>query len=320
MTLPTDDVGPELSQPALAPLTKAAIFLVFTVDPGGEAAARDLLADLAGLQRSVSYRASEGGLTCVVGVGSVCWDRLFSGSRPRDLHQFVELVGAKHRAVTTAGDLLFHIRADRMDLCFELASQLTARLSGSAQVIEEIHGFKYFDDRDLLGFVDGTENPVGAAARVAVRIGAEDPEFAGGSYVTVQKYLHDMTAWNALAVEAQETVIGRTKLSNIELSDDVKAPNSHLALNVISDADGNQLQILRDNMPFGNLRDAEFGTCYIAYSRTPDVVERMLRNMFIGDPPGNYDRILDYSRAVTGGLFFVPSADFLDSLPEPPAA
>jgi porphyrinogen peroxidase len=318
MAMPEQGLHP-IPQPVLSPLTGAAIFLVVTVNPGGEAASRDLLPDCAALQRSVGFRMPDAGLTCVVGVGSAAWGRLFSGPRPAELHPFRDLSGDRHHAVSTAGDLLFHIRAAQMDVCFELAGQIMNRLRGSVTIVDEVHGFKYFDERDLLGFVDGTENPTGLLARNAVTVGLEDPVFAGGSYVIVQKYLHDLEAWNALPIEAQEEAIGRTKLGNIQMPDDVKPSNSHIALNMITDSDGKELKVLRDNMPFGSLARGEFGTYYIAYSRTPEVTERMIRNMFIGDPPGNYDRILDFSTAVTGTLFFVPTEDFLDELPDPPA-
>jgi putative iron-dependent peroxidase len=207
-----------------------------------------------------------------------------------------------------------------MDLCFELATQIMARLAGSVTVCDEVHGFRYFDERDLVGFVDGTENPTGPAAAAAAITGAGDPDFAGGSYVIVQKYLHDLAAWNRLAVEDQEKVIGRTKLADIELADDVKPANSHVALNTITGPDGSQRQILRANMPFGAVGAGEFGTYFIGYSATPSVTEQMLQNMFIGNPPGTYDRILDFSSAVTGNLFFAPSAGFLDDLPALPRA
>jgi putative iron-dependent peroxidase len=305
-------------QPVLAPLTSAAIFLVLTIDPGGEAAVRDLLADWAGLQRSVGFRVPEAPLACVAGIGSRAWDRLFAGPRPAELHPFRELDGTAHRAPATPGDLLFHIRHERMDVCFEFASHASGRLAGAARVVDEVHGFRYFDERDLLGFVDGTENPVGRSAGAAALVGDGDPAFAGGSYVIVQKYLHDLDAWNALPVQEQEKAIGRSKLDDIEMPDDVKPANSHVALNTLTGPDGAQRQILRANMPFGEVGHGEFGTYYIAYSATPSVTEQMLGNMFIGNPPGNYDRILDFSRAVTGALFFVPSADFLDDLPDPP--
>ncbi len=303
----------------ITPLTSAAMFLVLTINSGGEAAVRDTLADWAALQRSVGFRGgSEGGLCCVAGIGSVAWDRLFGGPRPAELHPFRELAGARHRARATPGDLLFHLKAARMDLCFEFATHVMSRLAGAVTAVDEVQGFRFFDERDLLGFVDGTENPDGAAARAAVLIGDQDPEFAGGSYVIVQKYLHDMTAWNALTTEAQEDAVGRTKLSDIEQPDHKKRSNSHVALNTITDPDGTQRQIFRHNMPFGSVASDEYGTYFIGYAASPSVTEQMLENMFIGKPPGNHDRLLDFSTAVTGGLFFVPSADFLDDLPSLP--
>jgi putative iron-dependent peroxidase len=215
--------------------------------------------------------------------------------------------------------MLFHIRAHRFDLCFELAQRLTDRLAGLARVVDEVHGFRSFDERDLLGFVDGTENPEGEAASDAVLIGDEDPVFAAGSYVVVQKYVHDLKAWDALSVEQQELAIGRTKLSDLELSDEDKPDDSHVALNTIEDEDGEQRQIWRLNMPFGRVGTGEFGTYFIGYARSPDVTEQMLTNMFLGQGTALYDRILDFSTAVTGNLFFVPSADFLDDPPSPAA-
>jgi putative iron-dependent peroxidase len=316
MVTPTPPAGSSAQpQPILTPLTEAAIFLVVTVDSAGEEVARDLLSDVAGLTRSVGFRIPDGQLTCVVGIGSAFWDRLFGSPRPAALRPLPEFAGRRHQSVSTPGDLLFHIRARRMDLCFELASKLTGRLGEQATVVDEVHGFKYFDERDLLGFVDGTENPTGPAASAAVLIGDEDPQFAAGSYVIVQKYLHDLDTWNAISVEEQERVVGRTKLDDIELSDDVKPSNSHVALNTIVGPDGDERQIVRDNMPFGSVGAGEFGTYFIGYASHPDVTELMLTHMFVGDPPGNYDRILDFSTAVTGTLFFVPTADFLDDPP-----
>jgi porphyrinogen peroxidase len=301
-------------QPILSIPTEASIFLVLTVHGGSEADVADVLADVTGLKRSVGFRVPEAELTCVVGIGAALWDSLSGGGRPAHLHPFRELVGPRHIAPSTPGDLLFHIRAHRFDLCFELAQRLTERLRGLAVVVDEVHGFRSFDERDVLGFVDGTENPEGGAAAEAVLIGDEDAAFAGGSYVIVQKYVHDLRAWDALSTEQQELVIGRTKLSDLELPDEDKPPNSHLALNVIEGPDGEEQQIMRFNMPFGRVGDDEFGTYYIAYARTSELIEHMLTNMFIGDPPGNTDRILDFSTALTGSLFFVPSIDLLEGL------
>jgi len=304
-----------VAQPVAAPLTRAAIFLAATVNPGfgNRAALRSFCGDLAALVRAVEFRDLEGGLSCVMGFGSDAWDRLFGPPLPAELRVFREIRAGGRHAVSTPGDLLFHIRAKRMDLCFELATQIMARLGDAVSPVDEVHGFRYFDDRDLLGFVDGTENPRGEAAIDAVTVGEEDAAFAGGSYVIVQKYLHDLNGWNALSTEAQERIIGRTKLSDIELDDSTKPTSAHNALTTIVE-DGKEIKILRDNMPFGRAGSGEFGTYFIGYSRSPRTIEQMLENMFVGRPPGNYDRLLDFSRAITGNMFFVPSATFLEAV------
>lgn len=305
-------------QPVLTPLTPAAIFLVATIDDGVESVVHDALGDISGLVRAIGFRDPTKNLSVVTSIGSDAWDRLFTGPRPAELHPFIALEGPRHRAPSTPGDLLFHIRAESLDVCFELAGKLVEAMAGAVTVIDEVHGFKFFDNRDLMGFVDGTENPDGPVAVSATQIDDEDPDFAGGCYVHVQRYLHDMSSWNSLAVDEQERVIGRTKLDDIELDDAVKPANSHVALNVIEDDEGNELKIVRHNMPFGEVGTAEFGTYFIGYSRSAAVTEQMLTNMFIGDPPGNTDRILDFSTAVTGSLFFAPTADFLDDPPPLP--
>ncbi|OJY41627.1 MAG: peroxidase [Rhizobiales bacterium 64-17] len=305
---------PPVSQSVASRLTRAAIFMVLTVNAKPEAlqTVRGVCADLSSLLRGVGFRNLNGQLSCVMGFGSDIWDRLFGSPRPRDLHPFQEIRGV-YTAVSTPGDILLHIRAASMDLCFELATHIMSRLAGAVATVDEVHGFKFFDDRDLIGFVDGTENPVGQAAEAATLVGDEDAAFAGGSYVIVQKYLHDLARWNKVPIEEQENIVGRHKLSDIEQPDSVKKPYAHNVLTSIEE-NGEQLQIVRDNMPFGEVGKGEFGTYFIGYARSPARIEMMLKNMFIGNPPGTYDRLLDFSRAVTGGLFFVPTATFLDSV------
>jgi putative iron-dependent peroxidase len=303
-----------LAQPILAPLTRAVIFLVVTVKPEDESYAtlRSFCGDLSGIIRAVEFRDIDAALTCITAFGSDVWDRLFGAPRPVELHPFREFHAGNRHAPATPGDVLFHIRAQRLDICFELATQIMDRIGEVVSVVDEVQGFRYFEDRDLIGFVDGTENPRGALALESALVGEEDAPFAGGSYVLVQKYLHDMKAWNALSTEAQEGIIGRRKLSDIELEDGVKPTSAHSALTVIEE-NGKEVKILRDNMPFGQPGRGEFGTYFIGYCRTPRITELMLENMVVGRPPGNYDRLLDFSQAVTGGLFFAPSADFLDN-------
>jgi porphyrinogen peroxidase len=302
-------------QAVVQALTRAAIFIVATVNPASTSreAVRSFCGDLPALLRAVGFRDIEGNLSCVMGIGSDAWDRLFGQPRPAELHPFREIKAGPRHAVATPGDLLFHIRAKRMDLCFELATQIMARLGDAVAVADEVHGFRYFDDRDLIGFVDGTENPTAQTAIDAAYLGPEDVPFAGGTYVIVQKYLHDLAGWNALSTEAQERIIGRTKLSDIELDDAVKPTSAHNALTTIVE-DGKEIKIIRDNMPFGRAAEKEFGTYFIGYARSPRTIEQMLENMFVGRPPGNYDRLLDFSSAKTGNLFFVPSATFLENV------
>jgi len=304
-----------IPQAVIAPLTRAAIFLVLTLKQGtgNRTIIRSFCSDLAAIFRAVEFRDIEAGLSCIMGIGSDAWDRLFGAPRPAELHPFREIRAGDRHAVSTPGDLLLHIRAKRMDLCFEMATQIMSRIGGAVSAVDEVQGFRYFDDRDLIGFVDGTENPRGDEAAEAALIGDEDAMFAGSSYVIVQKYLHDLPGWNALSTEAQERIIGRTKLSDIELNESVKPTSAHNALTTVNE-NGREIKILRDNMPFGHAGSSEFGTYFIGYSRSPRTIELMLENMFIGRPPGNYDRLLDFSRAVTGNLFFVPTATFLENV------
>ena len=319
--VPESTSAAAVSQLVSLPLTKSAIFLVVSINPGSENRTRvlSLCADLSALLRTIGFRYLEGDLSCILGIGAAAWDRLFGPPHPAELHPFRDIRSGSRHAVSTPGDLIFHIRAKRMDLCFELATQILSRLAGAVTTVDEVQAFRYFDQRDLLGFVDGTENPTGNSVADAVFIRDDDPAFAGGSYVIVQKYLHNLDAWNSISTEAQEKIIGRTKVADIELDDSVKPTSAHNALTVIEE-NGREIKILRDNMPFGSPGRREFGTYFIGYSRSPRTIEQMLENMFIGRPPGNYDRILDFSTAVTGNLFFVPTATFLDDVsPDQPA-
>ena len=304
---------PPAPQDIATGLTNSAIFLIVTINPGEQAAAREACAGISGLVRAVGFRDPASTLSCVTGIGADAWRAMVGGPMPAELHPFQELHAGNRHAIATPGDLLFHIRAKRMDLCFELASQIMNSFGDSVTAVQEVQGFRYFDNRDLMGFVDGTENPVGAEALAATAIGDEDPLFAGGSYVITQKYLHDLSGWDQLSTEEQEGIIGRRKLSDIELADDVKPSSAHNALTSIT-IDGQEVDIVRDNMPFGSVAQGEFGTYFIGYCKSVAITELMLRNMFLGDPPGNYDRILDFSTAVTGNLFFVPSQPMLDGL------
>ncbi|WP_448656431.1 Dyp-type peroxidase [Microbacterium lacticum] len=306
-----------------APLTSSAVLLTLAltdVSAGSDSVAtvRGVLADLEDITKNVAFRDLDAALACTIGIGSAVWDVVTGAPRPAELHPFREVVGAVHTAPSTPGDLLVHIRANRRDLCFELERQLLDRLHGAVTVVDETIGFRYFDARDLLGFVDGTANPVGDALPAATLVDASDeadPNAHGGSYLVVQKYVHSLAAWNRLSTEQQEAVIGRTKLDNIELADaGASEQKSHKTLSTITDDAGVEHDILRDNMPFGSPGHGEFGTYFIGYTARLWVIERMLERMFIGDPPGKHDRLLDALTALTGGVFFVPPASLLAGL------
>lgn len=304
-----------------APLSRFAVFLVVTV--GDDAASlqtvRDTISTIDDLVKTVGFRDLGGHLSCVVGIGRLLWDRLLPGIRPAELEVFPAVHGDVHTAPSTSGDLLFHIRAEQVDLCFELERLLLDALGSAVRIADETQGFRYFDVRDLLGFVDGTANPIGRDIADAAIIGDDDARFAGGSYVVVQKYLHDLDAWGALRVEQQEAVIGRRKSDNVELDDSVENQKAHKTLTTVTDDNGDEVDILRDNMPFGRPGAGEFGTYFIGYSARLWVTMRMIDRMFIGDPPGFYDKILDVSTAVTGSTFFVPSNPVLQALADPDA-
>jgi putative iron-dependent peroxidase len=301
-----------------APLSTSAVFLVVTVaaKQGALLKVASVLGDLDDLVKNVGFRDLSGRLSCIAGIGRDLWDRLSLDRRPQELRPFAPIEGKPHTAPSTPGDLLFHIRAERADMCFEFERILLDSLGTSVTVVDEVEGFRYFDARDLLGFVDGTANPTGLDLPAAALVGDEDADFAGGSYVVVQKYLHDMKAWKETPTHLQEAIIGRTKIDNIEIDDDDAPRKSHKSLATITDADGNEFDILRDNMPFGRPGRQEFGTYFIGYSRYLWVIEKMLQRMYIGDPPGAYDRLLDFSTPHTGTTFFAPARPTLQKLVE----
>ena len=298
---------------------ESAIFMVFGLHETDEAKekVKELCANFAAIVRSMRKRYPDLDPSAVMGFGSEAWGKLFPGrTRPRELAPFQEIRGQRHSAPSTPGDLFFHIRAKRVSAGYEMASIISDALAGAVTPVDEVQGFRYFDGRAIIGFVDGTENPEFDEAVDFAVIGDDDPDFTGGSYAFVQKYLHDMRAWNSLPVEEQEKAVGRRKFNDVELTDEEKPENAHNAVTNITDADGNELKIVRSNMPFANPAKGEHGTYFIGYASTFATTRKMLENMFIGEPVGNTDRLLDFSTAVTGTLFFVPSFDLLEELGE----
>jgi putative iron-dependent peroxidase len=261
------------------------------------------------LNNSADNRFPDSGASCVMGIGYDAWLRLnLPFPLPKELENFEPILGEKHTAVVSKGDLHFHIIGIGSSMCYDMAHALSDVLGSVAISTEEIHRFRYWDARSILGFVDGTENPHEQERAIFGLVGDDDPVYKGGSYLFVQKYIHDLDAFEKLSTEDQEKVIGRYKMNDIEMPDNIKPSNSHIALANV----GDEFKIIRDNMPFGNIFTNEMGTYFIAYASTFSTVKKMLNNMFIGSPKGNHDRLLDFSTPKTGTLFFVPTFDMLD--------
>ena len=289
------------------------IFMVWNLQAGKDVKAvfKRLCALIINLNHSAEVRFQDNSESCVMGIGHDAWLQLYLPTPlPKELETFAPIVGAKYTAVSTKGDLHFHIRSfNNWGICLDMAAAISVVLEPVAVCVDEVHGLRYWDGRSIFGFVDGTENPHGRERRAYFGlIGDSDPVYKGGSYLFVQKYIHDLKAFNALSLPEQEAVFGRHKLSDVEMPDDVKPKNSHSAAANV----GDDFKVIRDNMPFGNMSNNEMGTYFIAYASTFSTVKKMLDKMFIGDPSGNYDRLLDFSAAKTGSLFFVPTLDMLD--------
>lgn len=305
------------SQPVIDPPGRNAIFMSLNIANNPEALAevKGFCEDFPSLIGSMMVRDVSRNFKAIIGFGSDAWDRLFGQSfKPAHLHTFKEIKGKTHTAPSTQADLFFHLRADSVDLCFEFARQIMVKLGDAVSYQDEVQAFRMFDGRSIIGFIDGTENPLGNEAATYAVVGEEDPDFKGGSYVIVQRYEHDLDAWNNLPTAMQELAIGRRKYDDLELSDEEKPTNAHNALTNVTDAEGNELKIVRDNLPYGNPSKGIYGTYFIGYAKDPSVTELMMENMFIGVPPGNHDRLLDFSTAKTGSLFFIPSFELLDEL------
>jgi putative iron-dependent peroxidase len=295
-----------------------ASFLVLRAAPAAspaqtQAQAREIARIIAGAPRRTAALSKEeprAKLLTTASFGSSFWDLISPARRPAQLHPFRAMAMDARSAVSTGGDVFVHVVSHRQDIAFELARRLRDDLDGLTTMVEEVSGFRYRDSRDLTGFIDGSENPKGKARAKAALIGDEDPDFRGGSYVFVQRYIHDLKRWSALSTHEQEGVIGRTKKDSTELPDKKKPPSAHIA-RVVTEENGEELQIVRHSFPYGNTTEA--GLYFVAYMRELRIAEKMLRRMIGATEDGQHDRLLEFTRAVSGATFFAPSARVLSS-------
>ncbi|MGB0722079.1 MAG: Dyp-type peroxidase [Gammaproteobacteria bacterium] len=290
-----------------------ALFLTLDIRPGAEsmAAARALIKSVPTLTRDLAGDNPDGGLVSAVGIGSGAWSTISGREPPRALRDFQSRNDGLRKAPATPTDLMLHIRAQRPDLNFELARRILTTAPEAVIVRDETPAFRYFDARDLTGFVDGTENPEGDERAEVALVGDEDPDFRGGSHVILQRYVHDLARWKQLDKETQEKIIGRTRDTDEELDDAIRPDSAHISRVVIED-DGEELEILRHSLPWGG--SGEAGLVFIAYSRDANIFDRMLDRMFNLAGDGVHDNLMDYTQAMTGAYYFVPSLDQLENL------
>ncbi len=288
-----------------------ALFLTLKIDQNKEhlTSIKRACAEVPTLTVQLSGKYPDAQLSSTISIGYSAWDLLYIDAKPTAFLPFQSVSEDGRASPETEGDLLLHIRSNRKDINFLLMNEILHLFGDSIQVIEETNGFRYLDNRDLTGFVDGTENPDGAHRADVALISNEDPEFSGGSYIHTQRYVHHLNQWEKQSVTDQEKIIGRTKEDNIEFDSEHKASVAHIKRVNLKDSEGKSMEILRHSMPYGNAREA--GLYFISYCKTPRHFNEMLTAMICSDDQGHYDHLMNFTSPVSGCAYFAPSIEFL---------
>jgi len=264
-------------QPAIIPHTgRYGSFISLQLNKGAHAIAtvRAVGHRLTLLTANIVAEHSECKLVSSIAFGARIWPQL-SGTMPQQLKPFTELGQNAVSVTSSEADILFHCHSKAVDINFLLCQNVLAAFSGSVTVIDETQGFLFLDDRDLTGFIDGTENPEEAEERRHIAlIGSDDADFIGGSYVLAMRFIHNLGKWQSLDVPTQETIIGRTKAASIELHENIRPATAHIS-RVVIEEDGSELEIVRHSMPYGTA-SGDKGLFFLAYSRRLDIYEKML--------------------------------------------
>ncbi len=302
MSTPQSAILPEASQHAL--------YIVINVDNKIDNVVKQC-ALLPELINKIKQQHNTNRLFASLAFGVDYWNVIHPDSKPQHLKPFSQLGEGDLVAPATGGDLLLHIHSDRKDMIYVLASEFLKAIKTDVTVLEEVEGFHYLDDRDLTGFIDGTENPEGNE-RAEVALIDNDPGFIGGSYVLAQRYVHNLPKWEKVDDKEQEGIIGRTKPDSVELDDDVMPETSHVS-RVVIEEDGEELEIVRHSLPYGKA-SGDAGLFFLAYSKDNTILEKMLANMFGTSDDGLHDHLMDYTSAKSGAYFFAPSVEMLEGL------
>ena len=274
---------------------------------------RKALSRLPALFNHYADRFSEANLIGVVAIGATYWDEFYPDARPALLKPFPEMKNDDRVAPANNIDLYIEIRSDRADVNHIVSSKVCDLLADSVDLVEQVQSFRFLDGRDLTGFVDGTENPKGQHRREVALVSEQGDEmFAGGSYLHVQRYRHNLTLWNTIEEKKQEDIYGRTKIDNIEYESEKKPITAHTKRANLKDENGKTIELLRQSMPYGDMKRK--GLFFVSYCNTPKSFELILNSMIYGDGEGHFDHLLKYTQAEIGAAFFAPSLNFLEQL------
>jgi len=291
----------------IAEASPDACFLTLSIKAGSESNVKSYLATAPQIIADFTARYADQKPHAVIAVGSESWDRLYD-ERPALLKAFPTL-GAEGVMPNTPVDLVIHARSDRRDITHLLEQALYDPLADFVDVSEEVFCFRYLDSRDMTGFVDGTENPQGEDRLTVALVGDEDAEFAGGSYLHLQRYVHKMKAWSTQTLKQKEDTYGRTQDDNVEYASADKPQTAHTKRASLKNEQGESLELLRQSLPYGGVKQS--GLMFASYCRTPDNFNRILKSMVDGDGKGHTDRMLQFTQALTGQAFFAPSLQWL---------
>ena len=273
---------------------------------------KEKLAELLSTQDRLITQYPDAEVKTAIAFGPQLWAQLHPET-PTGFKQLESIQGSFAMPVTPA-DVLIHIASARADLCFALSQSFFDGIQDQVQLLDERVCFRYLDGRDLTGFIDGTENPQFPDDRAETALLGDDAgSFADGSFIFAQRYVHDLAKWKKLKVDAQENVIGRSKLESIEMADEVKPNNAHIARVVIEDDAGEEQEILRHSLPYGD-GQGEQGLFFIAYTNDLAIIDQMLQHMFGTTGDGIHDRLLHFVTAIDGAYYFAPSVQLLDQI------
>ncbi|MDE8602853.1 Dyp-type peroxidase [Marinomonas sp. RSW2] len=296
----------------IAEASSDALFITLNINRAEICAFKAALAVAPALITKLQHQFPDAHLHATIGLSDQVWDELDTTRRPKYLAPFPHIAGKEIEIKPTDVDLVLHIRSSRHDATYQLGCTLYSAFGTSVTLAEEVSCFKYMDNRDLTGFVDGTENPEGEQRKTVALVGKEDPDFKNGSYLNLIRFVHNLERWEKEDLKTQEDVYGRTKHTNQEYPSSEKSVHAHTKRTSLKDENGCAMEILRQSIPFASL--TEKGLMFASYSKTPETFNMMLKSMIKGDQDGNTDHLMKYTRATTAQAFFIPANNWLTSL------